>query len=86
VNNYLTLLSAIQVLNMLAYWWVQRNFFLPRLIQPKIFRIGIIRIFLVVVPTILGIFLMVLAFFLIDSPWLFIGLSVAGFVAFATPR
>lgn len=86
MNNYLVLLSVIQILNLLVYWWVQKNFFLPRLIQPRIFHIAIFRNLLIVVPIILGLLIMVLAFFHTDSPWIFLGLSIAGFVAFARPR
>ena len=87
MDNHLILLAILQVINLLVYRWVQSNFVSkPRLIQPKIFHNPISATLLVVGPNIIGLILVVLAFFYTDSQWLFLGLSLAGFIAFATPR
>jgi hypothetical protein len=86
VTNHFILLAVLQALNIIVHWWVQKNFALPRLIQPKIFQSAIAGTLLIIAPNVIGLILVVLAFFFTNSPWLFLGLSVAGFIAFAKPR
>jgi hypothetical protein len=86
VNNYFYLLAVFQGLNLLLHWWVQQNFAKPRLIQPSVFHSPITRSLLLIAPNIIGLTLIVLAFFFTDSPWLFLGFSAAGFIAFAKSR
>jgi hypothetical protein len=86
VNKYFILLAVLQGLNLFLHWWAQENFAKPKLIQPSVFKNPVIGLLLIIAPNIIGLILIVLAFFYTESPWLFLGLSIAGFVAFAKSR
>lgn len=78
------ILGVLQALNLLVYRWVNVVFTSqPRFNHPHIFHKPIARLLLSYGPLVAMIFLAILAFVFTESPWLFLGLTVAGFIAFA---
>lgn len=84
MDTVLLILGCIQIATLLIYRWVGRTFVSqPLLNHPAIFHNPTARMLLCNGPYVVGGALTVLSFFLTDSPWLFLGLSVAGFIAFS---
>lgn len=82
MNSALLILGIVQTANLLVYRWVNKVFMSQPIINhPAIFYNSLARVILCYGPYIIGLLLIILAFFLTDSPWLFLGLTVAGFVA-----
>ena len=80
----LIVLGALQVVNVSIYAWVGRVFLSqPRINHPGIFHNATARLLLCYGPLVMMLVLVLLAFFFTNSPWLFLGLTVAGFVAFS---
>lgn len=78
------LLGVLQIFFLMVYRWVgKRYIFAPRSDHPAIFWSQSIATILCATPTIGIPATVIAAFFLTDSPWLFLGLSVAGFVLFS---
>lgn len=77
-------LGVFQALNLLVYRWVNVVFTSQsRFNHPHIFHKPIARLLLSYGPLVVMVALVILAFVFTESPWLFLGLSVAGFIAFA---
>lgn len=86
METSLLILGVLQVLCLLLYGWVGRVFISqPRWNHPAIFHNPITRGVLVAGPLVAIVALVVCAFLFTNSPWLFLGLSVAGWVALS-PR
>lgn len=86
MEKSLLILAALQVVSLLVYGWVGRVFISqPRWNHPAIFHNPVARGVLIVVPLVAIVALVVCAFLFTNSPWLFLGLSVAGWVALS-PR
>lgn len=86
MESNLLILGILQIVSLLVYGWVGRVFISqPGWNQPAIFRNPFVRGVLVIGPFIAMISLIVCAFLFTNSPWLFLGLSVAGWAAFS-PR
>lgn len=82
MNSALLILGILQVANILVYQWVNKVFVSQPIINhPPLFYSATARIALCYGPYIIGLLLIMLAFFLTDSPWLFLGVTGAGFVA-----
>lgn len=80
----LVLLGIAQALNLLIYRWVGAAFVSqPRFNHPMVFHNPTARLMLCYGPMVAMVILVVLAFVLTESPWLFLGLTVGGFVAFS---
>lgn len=78
----LVILGILQIVTILIYGWVGRVFLSqPRYNHPTIFHSPTARAMLCYGPLVVMVVLVVLAFFLTKSLWLFLGLSFAGFVA-----
>jgi hypothetical protein len=86
METSLFILGILQVLCLLLYGWVGRVFISqPRWNHPAIFHNPVTRGVLVAGPLVAIVALVVCAFLFTNSPWLFLGLSVAGWVALS-PR
>lgn len=84
MDTSLMLLGIAQALSLLIYRWVGAVFISqPRFNHPMIFHNPKARTVLFYGPMLASVIFVVLAFILTDSPWLFLGLTVAGFVAFS---
>lgn len=84
METSIVLLGIAQVLNLLIYRWVGAVYISqPRFNHPKIFHNPTSRSMLCYGPMVVMLILVVLAFVVTDFPWLFLGLTVAGFVAFS---
>jgi hypothetical protein len=84
MDTGLLALGGLQIATLLLYRWVGRSFVSqPRFNHPAIFHNPTARMLLCNGPFVVGGALIVLSFFLTESPWLFLGLSVAGFIAFS---
>ncbi len=82
METHLVVLGILQVVTVLIYGWVGRVFLSqPRYNHPSIFHSPAARLVLCYGPLVAMVVLVVLAFVLTESPWLFLGLTVAGFVA-----
>ncbi len=80
------ILAALQVINLLLYGWVGRVFVSqPRWNHPAIFHYAAVRSVLVIGPLVVMGALVVCGFLFTHSPWLFLGLTVAGWAALS-PR
>lgn len=84
MDTDLIALGGLQVVTLLLYRWVARTFVSqPLFNHPAIFHNPTARMVLCYGPYIVGGVLVVLSFFLTESPWLFLCLSVVGFVVFS---
>jgi hypothetical protein len=84
MESSIILLGVFQALNLLIYRWVGVVFISqPRFNHPHIFHKPIARLLLSYGPLAVMTSLVILAFVFTESPWLFLGLTVAGFIAFA---
>jgi hypothetical protein len=86
MEKSLLILGVLQVVNLLLYGWVARVFMSqPQWNHPAIFHNAVIRNVLVMGPLAAMVALVVCGFLFTHSPWLFLGLTVAGWVALS-PR
>lgn len=86
MEKSLVILGILQTVNLLLYGWVGRVFISqPRWKHPAIFHNAMARNLLVVGPLVVMVVLVVCSFVFTYSPWLFLGLTVAGWVALS-PR
>ena len=77
-------LVLVQCIAVFAYRWVGRVFMSqPAYLHPPIFQNPAVRGVLVGGPIAILVVNAVLAFWLTDFPWLFLGLSIAAWVAFS---
>lgn len=84
METSLVILGIAQGVNLLVYRWIGAVFFSqPRFNHPMIFHNPTARLILCYGPMVTMAILVILAFALTESPWLFLGLTVAGFVAFS---
>lgn len=84
METNLIVLGVLQILNILIYGWVVKAFLSqPRFNHPGIFLKPTARLLLGYGPPVTMVILVVFAFVLTESPWLFLGLTVAGAVAFS---
>ena len=78
------MLGCLQLATLLLYRWVVRSFVSqPKYNHPAIFYNPTARLLLCNGPFVVGAVLIVLSFFMTMSPWLFLGLSIAGYIAFS---
>lgn len=78
------ILGVIQAVNLFVYRWVGKVFTSqPRFNHPKIFHNPLAQSVLCYGPMVTMAILVILAFVLTNSPWIFLGLTLAGFVAFS---
>lgn len=81
----LLVLGGLQALTLFIYSWVNKVYVSqPRYNHPMIFHNPTTCLLLIYGPYASSVTLVALAFFLTNSPWLFLGLTIAGFVAFST--
>lgn len=88
-DTNLIALGLIQTLALLVYRWVGKSFFSqPRSNHPSIFWNPMARTALCLGPVIVIFGMVVLAFFITKSPWIFLAASVVLFGIFSprTPR
>ena len=86
MDRPLLLICIGQVVALLWYWWVGRVFFSqPRWLHPPIFWNPFARGILAFGPLVVMALLVVSAFLFTRSPWLFLALTVGGWIAFS-PR
>ena len=77
-------LAAAQVVNLLVYKWVGAVFLSqPRFNHPMMFHNPTARLLLAYGPLVIMVVLIVLAFFLTDSPWWFLAGSLVLWVAWS---
>lgn len=82
-GNFL-LLAALQIFFLTVYRWVgKRYIFAPHANHPTIFWNRTIAMILVIIANAGFPATAIAAFFLTDSPWLFLGLTIVGFVLFS---
>lgn len=87
MEKSLVAISVVQLANLLLYRWVARVFVLrPAWLHPPIFHNAAVRNLLVVGPVVLMVLLVGLSFFFTNSPWPFLALTVAGWIAFSPRR
>jgi hypothetical protein len=78
----LLILGGIQLVALLLYRWVGKVFVSqPAYNHPGIFHDATARLLLCYGPLVVMAVLVILAFFVTNSPWLFLGLTIAGFIA-----
>ena len=86
MKTSLLVLGVLQVLALLLYRWVVKVYIAQPLFRHlRAFSNPVVRSSLCYGPLVAMLVLVVLAFFLTQWPWLFLGLSVAGFVACSAP-
>lgn len=82
METSLLILGTSQTVNLLVFGWVNRVFVSqPRWNHPEIFRSATACKLLCYSPLVVMVALVVCAFLYTHSPWLFLGLTVAGWVA-----
>lgn len=82
MEKNLFILAALQVISLLIYGWVGRVFISqPPWAYPAIFRNPVAGGVLVIGTQVAIVAIAVCAFLFTSSPWLFLGLSVAGWIA-----
>ena len=82
----LIILIILQGVNLFIYGWVVRTFFFnDPCNHPPIFRNLALRNILTKAPGVIIIVLIVFAFLFTNSPWLFLGISIAGWVYLSSP-
>ena len=86
MERNLLILGVLQVVTLFLYGWVGRVFVSqPQWNHPRIFHNAVVRNLLVIGPLVVMVALIVCAFVFTHSPWLFLGLTLAGWVALS-PR
>jgi hypothetical protein len=86
METSLLVLGTLQVLALLLYRWVVKVYVSrPIFSHFGIFLNPVLRTLFCYGPLLAMFVLVVLAFFFTQLPWLFLGLSVAGFVACSAP-
>lgn len=85
MDRALLLVCSGQVIALLWYRWIGRVFFFrPQWQHPAIFWNPIVRVILAFGPFVAMVVLVVCAFLFTRSPWLFVALSVGGWIAFSS--
>lgn len=85
METELVVLSVLQGANLLIYRWVGKVFLSqPRFNHPSIFHNATVASALLYGPMVMMAILVILAFFVTESPWLFLALTIAGFIAFSS--
>jgi hypothetical protein len=82
----LFVIGTMQIFNLLVYRWAARVYLLqPRWNYPEMFRGSLAQLIFGLGPLVLFVVFVITAFFVTESPWWFLGISIVGWIA-ATPR
>lgn len=85
MNTSFIILGVLQAIFLFTYRWVGMVFISqPKINHPRIFWNPTSRLVLCYGPLAMMAVLVALAFMLTESPWLFLGLTVAGLIAFSS--
>lgn len=82
MDGSFVVLAGLQLINLMVFWWVNRVFVSqPRWNHPAIFHNAAARTVLLYGPILGMVALAIAAFVYTDSPWLFLGATLIGWVS-----